>query len=545
MTQKKAARSLFVLQLLLETRRKRRVSHFSSFLPTSAKTKHYSMIPLDISQRLLLRNDLAALVVAQQEQHAAAHQRQHQISSLFLFPRPPSVSSSSMRAPPSRYHPCSMAGIIQATNGIVSCGCGIPLISDQRNNGQHQIMINKLLLSSVAGGSSREEIVARTTHHHQQQVHRFLEATADACNRVLVKNSESQPTQEGENTDRRRSKNNTTTSTPRPTISSGLKKKARASCWPTSSSSSATPTAVTTSGNTAVVPNSDKNNDNKKTSSSKWISTFEELKQYKDRFGDCIVPRGYPENARLASWVAEQRKQYKLFKSGKPSSISHERIRILEKLDFAWNAQEAAWDRQLNDLIKFRQENGHCHVPLSHTKFPRLGLWVKEQRRHYSLRKQGKKSHMTDQRIKALTGVGFCWDTHEAIWMERFRELTEFKEKYGTCLVPTGYSNNPKLGTWVHHQRRQYKKRKCGKSDCHITKERIQALESLGFVWHPREDTMNSSSVSSDEEDEESSPYSAPSRTSSVCSSRLESDNDKGGFRQELDERPKKRHRAV
>ncbi len=39
----------------------------------------------------------------------------------------------------------------------------------------------------------------------------------------------------------------------------------------------------------------------------KWLTTFEELKTYQKRFGDCIVPRGYSTNPRLASWVAEQR----------------------------------------------------------------------------------------------------------------------------------------------------------------------------------------------------------------------------------------------
>jgi hypothetical protein len=39
----------------------------------------------------------------------------------------------------------------------------------------------------------------------------------------------------------------------------------------------------------------------------KWLVTLEELKKYKQVHGDCIVPRGYALNPRLASWVAEQR----------------------------------------------------------------------------------------------------------------------------------------------------------------------------------------------------------------------------------------------
>lgn len=239
----------------------------------------------------------------------------------------------------------------------------------------------------------------------------------------------------------------------------------------------------------------------KKKKDTKWLVTYEKLKEYKAVNGDCIVPRGYAQDTRLASWVAEQRKQYKLLTDGKQSSITPERIALLEELNFAWNAQEFAWDRHLSDLKQFRATHGHCHVPLNHPDYPKLGLWVKEQRRHYTLMKQGKPSHMTEERAQDLDKVGFCWDTHEATWLERFKELQQFKEKHGTCIVPTTYNAVPKLGTWVHHQRRQYKKFKEGQA-CHITEERIRALDSIGFVWYPRDKASGDSSVSSDDASE-------------------------------------------
>ena len=39
----------------------------------------------------------------------------------------------------------------------------------------------------------------------------------------------------------------------------------------------------------------------------KWLLMLEELKEYKAVHGNCIVPRGFSPNPRLASWVAEQR----------------------------------------------------------------------------------------------------------------------------------------------------------------------------------------------------------------------------------------------
>ena len=102
-----------------------------------------------------------------------------------------------------------------------------------------------------------------------------------------------------------------------------------------------------------------------------------------------------------------------------------------------------------------------------------------------------------------------------------FVELKKYKEKYGDTLVPSIYEDNPKLGTWVHHQRRQYKKFREGKP-CHITEERIQALESLGFVWYPREKA-----------------HYALSDSSSVCSTDSERDI------AALDLRPRKRQKSA
>jgi hypothetical protein len=220
----------------------------------------------------------------------------------------------------------------------------------------------------------------------------------------------------------------------------------------------------------------------------RWLAALKELQKYKEQFGDCVVPRGYPDNPRLASWVAEQRKQYKLMIDGKGSSITPERVAKLNEIGFTWNAQEAAWDKHLTDLKKFKAKEGHCTAPLNHPDYPKLGLWVKEQRRHYALIKQGKHSHMTEARARALDEIDFCWDTHEAVWGERLRELCAFKAEHGHCSVPMNYPKNPKLASWVHHQRRQYKKRNEGR-ECHITLNRIRALESIGFTWNPRDKT--------------------------------------------------------
>ena len=56
--------------------------------------------------------------------------------------------------------------------------------------------------------------------------------------------------------------------------------------------------------------------------------------------------------------------------------------------------------------------------------------------------------------------------------------LLEFKVQFGHCIVPQQYTANPKLGTWVSTQRRNYKLQKEGKLSP-MTDGRIRQLESL------------------------------------------------------------------
>mmetsp|Transcript_29003 Transcript_29003/g.85800 ORF Transcript_29003/g.85800 Transcript_29003/m.85800 type:complete len:117 (-) Transcript_29003:513-863(-) len=95
---------------------------------------------------------------------------------------------------------------------------------------------------------------------------------------------------------------------------------------------------------------------------------------------------------------------------------------------------------------------------------------------------EGKPSTMTPARARLLEDLNFAWHSHTAIWMERFLELMEFRERFGHCSVPSTYGVNPQLAVWVKCQRRQYKLHREGRSSG-MTEERIRELERAGFVW--------------------------------------------------------------
>jgi len=59
--------------------------------------------------------------------------------------------------------------------------------------------------------------------------------------------------------------------------------------------------------------------------------------------------------------------------------------------------------------MEYKNEYGNCNVPNRYEPNKQLGPWVHTQRQQYRLLQQGKKSHMTDERIAKLEKIGFQW----------------------------------------------------------------------------------------------------------------------------------------
>jgi len=62
-------------------------------------------------------------------------------------------------------------------------------------------------------------------------------------------------------------------------------------------------------------------------------------------------------------------------------------------------------------------------------------------------------------------------------WTKMFKRLQTYQQEHdGSCNVPQGYPQDPKLGRWVKKQRNIYKKGS-------LAKERCDLLEKIGFGW--------------------------------------------------------------
>ncbi|CAJ1966022.1 unnamed protein product [Cylindrotheca closterium] len=149
--------------------------------------------------------------------------------------------------------------------------------------------------------------------------------------------------------------------------------------------------------------------------------------------------------------------------------------------------QQQQFQEQFDELLKFKEEFGHCLVPHSYEPNQSLSRWVKRQRYQYKMLQQDKteESTMTPERIYLLESIGFVWDSHKLAWQDRLKELEEYKKKNGDCNVPSTYRDNAALATWVKCQRRQYKRFYSGEAS-NISLDRITSLDALGFNWERR-----------------------------------------------------------
>lgn len=134
-----------------------------------------------------------------------------------------------------------------------------------------------------------------------------------------------------------------------------------------------------------------------------WNTRFQELKDYKRHYGDCLVPKTH-HNKQLMKWVEMQRSQYKNLQMGDRSSMSPERLERLESVDFVWNAHEHKWLQKLEELRQFVIINGHCKIPAKGTSS--LRNWVGRQKSAYRKLICGESTVMNKKRIDLLREAG-------------------------------------------------------------------------------------------------------------------------------------------
>lgn len=271
-----------------------------------------------------------------------------------------------------------------------------------------------------------------------------------------------------------------------------------------------------------------------------WDQMFDRLLEFKAKHGHCLVPKRYPEDMKLGTWVHTQRIQYRKLLEGSKSQASDrnsdtasqlsdksedevsfrltdERRKRLSDIGFVWSVREAErtyettrivrtsyddqWDAMFNLLNAYKEKYGDCLVPKRYAENPKLGTWVDTQRVQYKKMKKKNEGdresglqtvskpaggRLTDERIRRLEDLGFVWSLRDD-WQKHYDELKEFKKEYNHCNVPARYAKNRRLGIWVSAQRQQFKLLQklssSEKQNVRLNEERIRLLNDLGFTW--------------------------------------------------------------
>lgn len=194
------------------------------------------------------------------------------------------------------------------------------------------------------------------------------------------------------------------------------------------------------------------------------------------------------------------------------------------------------WDNHFRELISFKEQFGHCNVPILWEQNKGLAKWLSilrnsrhklpndliarlraigfefsappktwdehfaeleefsktkghiylpqdepeyEELKAWIARQKLDKDYLPKEQYQKLEELGLDWDDtslRNARWMGMYGKLKEFKERNGHCKVPQKYPEDPKLSNWVSVQRRM-------EAGGKLSADRRSKLLALGFVW--------------------------------------------------------------
>ena len=144
------------------------------------------------------------------------------------------------------------------------------------------------------------------------------------------------------------------------------------------------------------------------------------------------------------------------------------------------------WSIRFQELREYRMMNDDCKVPQNFKENPKLGIWVKEQRKRYNNVQTGKgNKRIAPERIAKLDRIGFNWGKKyppPPSWDEMFEQLHKFWQKKGHCKVPFNEKNPSAIAKWMACQRTEYKRFRKGR-DSLLTNDQIGQLKEIGFDW--------------------------------------------------------------
>jgi superfamily II DNA or RNA helicase len=213
-----------------------------------------------------------------------------------------------------------------------------------------------------------------------------------------------------------------------------------------------------------------------------WDLMYEYAKQYYREHGNLEVPVRYQteEGYGLGRWLLTQRKVRAGEKYG---ALGADRIEKLDRIGMVWGSyRDISWEKYYKEARKYYEEHGSLNTNVNDVTDSgiRLGAWICQLRTY---RKSGiQKSYLTEERIRALDGIGMIWDVPDYLWEENFAECLQYYREHGNLDIPNAYISpgGLKIGGWI---RRQRLLRKGKTNGAKLTQEQIARLDGIGMVW--------------------------------------------------------------
>ena len=264
----------------------------------------------------------------------------------------------------------------------------------------------------------------------------------------------------------------------------------------------------------------------------KWLQKLEVLLNYKQRYGDFLVPSNYPEDPTLSNWVASQRAQYNLYKKGNKSHMTERRLKILNDVGFSFSVneerqkvkEEAAqldrvmfdakpWEDKYKNLLFYIALHGSLENIQKNDPF--LAEWTAKQRKEYQQPESTTDSEEDDeneinneinndlkQRFELMTAAEvfsssrsskekvqpqivksaecLCPNKDEIAWERQYGAIAAWYIKYGTYAskgMPT------KMRKFMSKQQEQYRHFSEG-MESELTAEQVEKLEEIFFPFN-------------------------------------------------------------
>jgi hypothetical protein len=152
-------------------------------------------------------------------------------------------------------------------------------------------------------------------------------------------------------------------------------------------------------------------------------------------------------------------------KDSKSPVVRGKRRRIDNK-----SLHDTNWEKTFQRLVAYKATHKNTMVPQEYKEDSKLGRWVKTQRQLFENNK------LLEERLDKLDSINFVWKVDDTKWQKTFQRLVAYKGIHKNTMVPTQYDEDPSLGLWVSNQRQHFKKNE-------LSKERLDQLHSIGFVW--------------------------------------------------------------